>query len=43
MQHVLIVHEVQDYPHWKKIFDEAAGIRHQAGERVLLEEGPLTP
>ncbi|MFM2111973.1 MAG: hypothetical protein RLZZ271_633 [Pseudomonadota bacterium] len=34
MQHVLIVHEVQDYPHWKKIFDDAAGIRRQAGERV---------
>jgi quinol monooxygenase YgiN len=33
MQHVLIIHEVQDYPAWKKVFDAAAGIRHEAGER----------
>lgn len=33
MQHVLIIHEVADYPAWKTIFDGAAGIRKQAGER----------
>ena len=33
MQHVLIIHEVVDYPAWKKIFDEAAAIRRDAGER----------
>lgn len=34
MQHVLIIHEVADYPAWKKVFDEAAGIRKAAGERT---------
>jgi quinol monooxygenase YgiN len=33
MQYVLIIHEVEDYPGWKKIFDNAAGIRKDAGER----------
>ncbi len=33
MQHVLIIHEVADYDAWKKIFDGAAGIRREAGER----------
>ena len=33
MQHVLILHEVQDYAAWKKVFDTAAGIRFEAGER----------
>ncbi|HTI72069.1 MAG TPA: antibiotic biosynthesis monooxygenase [Candidatus Limnocylindria bacterium] len=33
MQHVLIIHEVADYPAWKKIFDGAADIRKEAGER----------
>lgn len=33
MQHVLIIHEVADYPAWKKVFDSAAGIRREAGER----------
>ena len=33
MQYVLIIHEVVDYPAWKKIFDEASGIRKDAGER----------
>lgn len=33
MQHVLIIHEVVDYPAWKKVFDGAAGIRKEAGER----------
>ena len=33
MQHVLIIHEVADYPAWKAVFDKAAGIRKEAGER----------
>jgi quinol monooxygenase YgiN len=33
MAHVLIIHEVADYPAWKKVFDGAAGIRKEAGER----------
>jgi quinol monooxygenase YgiN len=33
MQHVLIIHEVADYPAWKKVFDDAAVIRKEAGER----------
>ncbi|MFO1006911.1 MAG: antibiotic biosynthesis monooxygenase [Planctomycetaceae bacterium] len=33
MPHVLIIHEVADYPAWKTIFDGAAGIRREAGER----------
>ncbi len=33
MQHVLIIHEVEDYPAWKMVFDNAAGIRKEAGER----------
>ncbi len=33
MQHVLIIHEVADYAAWKKVFDGAAGIRKEAGER----------
>lgn len=33
MQHVLIIHEVADYEAWKKVFDGAAGIRREAGER----------
>ena len=32
MQYVLIIHEVAAYPAWKKVFDEATGIRKQAGE-----------
>lgn len=32
MNHVLIIHEVADYPAWKKVFDNAAGIRKEAGE-----------
>lgn len=34
MQYVLIIHEVEHYPAWKKIFDDAAGIRKEAGERA---------
>lgn len=33
MQHVLIIHEVADYAAWKKVFDGAASIRREAGER----------
>jgi quinol monooxygenase YgiN len=32
MKYVLIIHEVEDYVAWKKIFDSAAAIRKQAGE-----------
>jgi quinol monooxygenase YgiN len=32
MPYVLIIHEVEDYPTWKKIFDDAADIRQEAGE-----------
>ncbi len=34
MSHVLIIHEVADYTAWKKVFDSAAGIRKEAGERT---------
>ena len=33
MPYVLIMHEVADYPAWKKVFDGAAGLRRDAGER----------
>jgi quinol monooxygenase YgiN len=33
MQYVLIIHEVADYPAWKQVFDNAADIRREAGER----------
>lgn len=33
LQYVLIIHEVENYAAWKKVFDDAAGIRHEAGER----------
>jgi quinol monooxygenase YgiN len=32
MDHVLIIHEVEDYEAWKKVFDTAAPIRKSAGE-----------
>lgn len=32
MQYVLIIHEVEDYVAWKKIFDGAAQLRKDAGE-----------
>lgn len=32
MNYVLIIHEVEDYVAWKKIFDNASGIRKEAGE-----------
>jgi quinol monooxygenase YgiN len=31
-QYVLITHDVEDYPKWKAIFDDAAQIRREAGE-----------
>lgn len=34
MPHVLIIHEVAHYESWKKVFDDAAGIRKAAGERT---------
>ncbi len=34
MPHVLIIHEVADYEAWKKVFDGAAAIRRDAGERT---------
>ena len=33
LQYVLIIHEVVNYPAWKKIFDGASSIRKEAGER----------
>ena len=33
MPYVLIIHEVADYPAWKRVFDGAADIRKEAGER----------
>jgi len=33
MHHVLIIHEVADYKAWKEVFDNAASIRRDAGER----------
>jgi quinol monooxygenase YgiN len=32
MPHVLIIHEVETYPAWKAVFDQAADIRKRAGE-----------
>lgn len=32
MKYVIIIHEVEDYISWKKIFDNASKIRKQAGE-----------
>ena len=32
MAYVLILHEVESYPAWKVVFDEAAEIRKLAGE-----------
>lgn len=33
MPHALIIHAVDDYAAWKTIFDSAAAIRKEAGER----------
>ena len=32
MQHVLIIHEVESYPVWKTVFDQATEMRKQSGE-----------
>ena len=32
MPFVLIIHEVESYPAWKTVFDQAAEIRKRAGE-----------
>jgi quinol monooxygenase YgiN len=32
MKYVLIIHEVEDYQAWKKIFGQAVAIRKEAGE-----------
>ena len=32
LHHVLISHEVESYPVWKMVFDQAAGMRKAAGE-----------
>lgn len=32
MKYVLIIYEVEDYQAWKKVFDNAADIRKEAGE-----------
>jgi hypothetical protein len=39
MQYVLIIHEVENYEAWKEVFDRAAIIRKEAGERqnVLIK------
>ena len=42
MPQMLIIHEVADYDAWKQVFDQAAGIRREAGERsyhVLRDAG----
>ncbi|XZN92855.1 MAG: putative quinol monooxygenase [Microcoleus sp.] len=33
MQYVLIIHEVENYEAWKSVFERAATIRKEAGER----------
>ncbi|NOU21987.1 MAG: antibiotic biosynthesis monooxygenase [Methyloglobulus sp.] len=44
MAHVLIIHAVIDYNAWKKIFDDAADLRKNAGEQryqvLKLEDDP---
>ena len=32
VQYVLIIHEVESYADWKRVFDEAVDIRKRAGE-----------
>ena len=32
MSYMLIIHEVQDYALWKKVFDDASQLRKDAGE-----------
>jgi quinol monooxygenase YgiN len=33
--YVLIIHEVEDYLAWKRVFDRAADLRRDAGERTF--------
>ena len=33
MEYVLIIHEVENYTAWKRIFDKAAALRKNAGEQ----------
>ncbi|MEG3843838.1 antibiotic biosynthesis monooxygenase [Microcoleus sp. herbarium14] len=33
MQYVLIIHEVENYAAWNKVFHDAANLRKEAGER----------
>jgi heme-degrading monooxygenase HmoA len=33
LAYVLIIHEVKEYKNWKKVFDDAAIIRKNAGEK----------
>ncbi len=35
MAYVLIIHEVEDYLAWKRVFDRAADLRRDAGERTF--------
>ncbi len=42
MPYVLIIHAVRDYEAWKQVFDAAATLRREAGERryqVLRDAG----
>lgn len=42
MSWALVIHRVDDLPAWRQIFDEAAPLRHAAGEReyrVLCSSG----
>ncbi len=34
MHYVLIIHDVEDYPAWKQVFDSAAMLRKSAGEEI---------
>ena len=44
MPYVLIIHEVADYAAWKQVFDDAATIRREAGERSYqVLKYPLDP
>ncbi|MDD2858451.1 MAG: antibiotic biosynthesis monooxygenase [Candidatus Nanopelagicales bacterium] len=45
MPYVLIVHEVDDYEAWKRVFDDAAAMRKAAGEidfQLLREQSSAT-
>lgn len=45
MPYVLIIHHVDDYAAWKRVFDDAADLRKGAGEmafQLLREESSAT-